>query len=164
MADNNAISTGKKTVGNFTVEYQKNGYGGCIPVIDGVAQPSLMFGYATESDKEACMRLIEDALRAGGNNVGAIQHYIMQAVSVAANEIKPDEAVMVDGTELILSYSDRKSYFGTREIANLDDISCELPDEAIRAMLIDRSAIALREEMHSIEDEYDDEEWDDEDF
>ena len=157
----NEISTGKKTVGNFTVEYQRSGYGGCIPVIDGVPQPSLMFGYVTESDKEASMRLIEDALRAAGNNVSAIQHYIMQAVTVAAHDVHPDQVADVDGTEILICYADRKSYIGVDEIANLDDVPCELPDEAIRAMLIDRSRIVLNDMRGA---DYDDEDWDYDEF
>ena len=139
----NEINTGKKTNGQFTIEYQRSGRGGVIPVIDGTPQPSLMFGYVTESDKNACMQLIEDALRATGGDIGEVQRYIMNAVQVAAKDIKPDEAVDVDGTEVLISYVDRKAYEGTVEIANLDDMTCELPDEAVKAMLIDRVRLVL---------------------
>lgn len=54
MPDNNII-TGRKSIGNFTIEYQKNGYGAIIPVIDGTPQPSLMFGYVSETDLAAGM-------------------------------------------------------------------------------------------------------------
>lgn len=155
MANTNEISinTGKKTVGDFTVEYQRNGYGGVIPVIDGVPQPSLMFGYASESDRNACMRLLEDAIRASGGSIPAIQQYIMTAVTTAANEIHPDEAVEIDDVEILLSYRDRKAYLGTAEIANLSDIPCELPYEAIKAMLTDRARIALSDIDNDDEEE-----------
>ena len=32
------ISTGAKTEGQFTIDYQRNGYGAIIPIIDGVEQ------------------------------------------------------------------------------------------------------------------------------
>ena len=150
----NEITTGKKTIGNFTVEYQKNGYGGCIPVIDGQPQPSLMFGYATESDRAACMKLIEDALRATGNNIPAIQHYIMTAVRTAANNVHPDEAVEVNGQEILISYTDKIAYLDTCEIANLADLTCELPPEAIKALLVARAETALNE-IAMEEDDYD---------
>ena len=160
----NEINTGKKTIGNFSIEYQRNGNGGCIPVIDGKPEPSLMFGYATESDKQACMRLLEDALRATGNEIPKVRQYIMNAVRVAANDIKPDEAIEVDDVEILIDYANRKAYEGTTELANLDDMTCPLPDEAIKAMLINRVQLALvdREVEYYDEDEYDD--YDDDDY
>jgi len=119
---NNEIRTGKKTNGEFTVTYQQNGYGGCIPVIDGNPEPSLMFGYVSDSDKEACMRLLEEAIRATGGNLWEVRTYIANAVRTSANDIKADEAVMVQDREFLISYTEKKAYLGTEEVANLDDI------------------------------------------
>ena len=154
----NEISTGAKTSGQFTIAYQKNGYGGVIPVIDGKPEPSLMFGYATESDKNACMRLIEEGLRATNGDIYATQRYIMNAVQVSANEIKPDETAEVEGYEILISYADKKAYINTKEIANLEDMAeVDLPNEAIKAMLIDRARLSLEREMtyDYDEDDYD---------
>ena len=114
----NEINTGKKSNGEFTISYQQNGNGGCIPIIDGKPEPALMFGYVSESDKEGAMKVIEEAIRATNGNVFEALQYIMNAVSVAANEIAPDEAVEIDGAEYLISYADRKAYAGTEEIAN----------------------------------------------
>ena len=153
----NEVNTGKKTNGEFTISYQQNGNGGCIPIIDGKPEPALMFGYVSESDKEGAMKVIEEAIRATNGNVFEALQYIMNAVSVAANEITPDEAVEIDGAEYLISYADRKAYAGTEEIANLDDLGCKLPDEAIKALLIDRIRIEMenREEEYYDDDEYD---------
>lgn len=157
----NTITTGRKTIGEFTIEYQRSGYGGCIPVIDGTPQPALTFGYATESDRAACMKLIEDALRASGNDISAIQRYIMTAVNTAAHNIHPDEAVRISGTEVLLSYTDRKAYCDGTEIASLDDLTCDLPDEAIKALLISRVQRYIDLLMQDDEwDDYDEEEFD----
>lgn len=155
----NEISTGRKTIGNYVIEYQRSGYGGCIPVIDGQPQPSLMFGYASESDRAACMKLIEDALRATGNDIAAIQHYIMTAVRTAANDIHPDEAVDVNGHEILISYAAKTAYLGTQEIANLADMTCELPAEAVKALLVSRAETALA--ARATRYETDDDEWED---
>lgn len=152
----NTINTGKKSNGNFTIEYQQNGYGGCIPVIDGNPEPSLMFGYASETDKQACMKLIEKAIKATQGDIRAAQVYIMNAVTVAANEITPDEAVEVEGIEFLISYKDKKAYEGTTEIANLDDLNCELPDEAIKALLITRIQLELENRKAEEYNDYDD--------
>ena len=152
----NTINTGKKSNGEFTIEYQQNGYGGCIPVIDGNPEPSLMFGYASETDKQACMKLIEEAIKATQGDIRAAQVYIMNAVIVAANEITPDEAVEVEGIEFLISYKDKKVYEGTTEIANLDDLNCELPDEAIKALLITRIQLELENRKTEEYNDYDD--------
>lgn len=176
---NNEIKTGKKTNGQFTVAYQQNGYGGCTPVIDGKPEPSLTFGYVSESDKEACMKLLEKAIQATGGDIWETQRYIMNAVKVSAAEIKADEAIEVNGTEILISYENHKAYLGTEEIANLEDINCALPPEATKALLTDRARIALEErerqqrenalviaEFYPCEDEDEDEEdfFEDDDF
>ena len=153
----NEINTGAMSNSNFTIEYQRNGYGGCIPVIDGKPEPALMFGYASETDKQACMNLIEKALRATKGNIRETMMYMMNAASVSANEITPDEVVEVEGEEFLISYKDKKAYEGITEIANLDDLNCELPNEAVKALLINRIQLELenrREEYY--EDDYDD--------
>lgn len=142
----NEITTGRKTVGNFTIEYQQRGYGGCIPVIDGQPQPSLMFGYSSETDRVACMELLENALRAAGNNIPDVQRYILDAVQTAAKGIHPDEAIAVGGDEVLLSYANRKAYYHGEEIANLDDLTCELPQEAVKALLVERACAAIDNE------------------
>ena len=150
--ENNEISTGKKSIGEFAIEYQNKGYGGCIPVIDGVPQPQLMFGYVSESDKKAAMQLLEEALLATGGNLSQIPTYIRNAVCVEAHDIHPNEAVKLeDGHEIMIDYSKKTAYLGTDAIANLDDITCELPEEAVKVMLLDRAKNELerrRIEMH----------------
>lgn len=165
---NNEIRTGKQTNGEFTVTYQQNGYGGCIPVIDGNPEPSLMFGYVSESDKEACMRLLEEALRATGGNLWEVRTYIANAVRTSANDIKADEAIMVQDREFLISYTEKKAYLGTEEVANLDDITCDMPGEAVKALLVSRieTELARREEARVnlyIERNYDEEDDDYED-
>ena len=155
---NNEITTGKQTNGQFTISYQNNGYGGCIPVIDGNPEQSLMFGYVPESDKRACMRLIEEAIRATAGNIYEAKMYIINAVTMAANEVTPSETTDVDGTEIIIDYENRKAYETTTEIANLDDIQCELPEEAIKALLVERARNAIRERREAVDYPWDDEE------
>ena len=142
MSDN-IITTGKKTNGEFAITYQDNGYGGCIPVVDGVPHESLMFGYISESDKRACMNLISEAIQATNGNIYEAQRYMMNAVRVAAEGIKPNEVITVNGEEILISYEAKKAYIGTEEIANLDDLQCELPNEAIKVMLADRVRLAF---------------------
>lgn len=145
MSDNN-ISTGSMSNAQFTVTYQQNGNGGCIPVIDGTPHPELMFGYVSEQDRQAGLKLIADALRATNGDIPQAMQYMYNAVQTAANDIKADEAVDVDGTEVIVSYTEKAAYIGTSLAAKLDDITCALPNEAIKAMLVDRVRLYLAEQ------------------
>ena len=148
-----------KTNGEFTIEFQNN-YGGMIPVINGEPAPILMFGYVSESDKQACIRLIREAVVATNGDVYKAANYIRNAVTIAANDIKPDEAVEVLGNEMLISYTERKIYLGTEEIANLDDINdASMGNEAIKQLLIARATIVLQEMEMELDDDFEDDEW-----
>lgn len=135
---NNEIRTGRATKGEYVIQYQQNGNGGCIPVIDGKPEPSLMFGYTTEADKEACMKVIKDALIATGGDVTEAKYYIMNAVAVSANEITPNDVVEIEGNEYLIDYEKKKIYINEYEVDNLDDLTCELSKEAIKEILVSR--------------------------
>ena len=153
----NEINTGKVSEMQYAVQYQQNGNGGCIPIIDGKPEPSLMFGYATESDKAACLKLIGEALTATGGNIAEVQKYIMNAVVISANDIVPDEVVEVNGAEYLINYETKKAYDREIEIANLDDITCDMPNEAVKALLISRIQLELEQKNEpDYDDDYDD--------
>ena len=164
MADTNNITTGKMTNGEFTISYQKNGNGGCIPVIDGTPEPMFTFGYTSENDKEAGLRLIGEALKAANGNKYAAMNYMRNAITVAANEIKPDEVVKVNGNEILISYGVKKAYLGTEAIADLEDLGeVEMPNEAVKALLVSRTETEIerrRQVNIEIDLEYDDDEED----
>lgn len=147
----NEINTGVMSNGNFVVHYQQNGNGGCIPIIDGTPHPELMFGYVSEQDRVAGLKLLEDALRATNGDIPKAMQYMYNAVQTSANKIKADEAVDVDGTEIIISYGNREAYLGTNLVAKLDDIQCDLPNEAIKAMLVDRARLYLANGQDDLE-------------
>ena len=167
MANNNTsaveINTNEniKTEGQFAIEFQQNGNGGCIPVINGKPEPMLMFGYVSESDKQACTNLVREAILATNGNVYQAQQYIMNAVNVAANGIKPDETIDVEGNEMLISFAEKKIYLGTTEIANLDDMGdVPMNDDVIRELLKARALVALTE-LANIIDDFDDDDDDD---
>lgn len=165
------IPSTRQTKGEFAIKFQREGYSGCIPVINGKEEPSVMFGFNGENDKAAAMKLLEEALIATDGDIYAARNYIMNAVTIAANDVHPDEAVTVDETEILINYENRRAYEGKTEIANLDDIAgVELPNEAIKALLINRTQLAFAEREvqyydEDEEDDYEDEDdyWDDDD-
>lgn len=156
---NNEIRTGKQSNGEFTVSYQNNGYGGVIPVIDGTPHPELLMGYVTESDREAGLQLLAEALKATAGDIPKAMMYMYNAARTAALEIKAEDSVEVDGVEIIISYEARKAYLTGEEIANLDDMACELPREAVKAILVERCRTALAERIAEFDEEYDEEDF-----
>ena len=147
-----------KTNGEFAIDFQQNN-GGMIPVINGEPAPILMFGYVSESDKQACINLIRKAVVATNGDIYKAANYIRNAVTIAANNIKPDEAVNVFGNEMLISYTERKIYLDTDEIANLDDMgNTNMGNEVIKQLLIARAEVELLrlEEQPCILDDEDD--------
>ena len=137
---NREITTSKRTESQFAVNYQRNGYGACIPTIDGVEHPELMFGYTSEADAQAALNLISEALAATNGNIGEAMCYMYNAARTAALDIKADEAVDVDGVDIVIDYTARKAYKDGEEIADLNSVpsTCPLPTEAIRNLLIEK--------------------------
>ena len=132
------INTGKANESQFVVSYQKNGYGALIPVIDGVPHKELMMGYVSESDAEAGMKLLAEALKATGGDVRKAMEYMYTAASVTANDIEADEAAEINGMDFTIDYTAKKIYRGEKEVANLDGITVALSNEAVRELLIDK--------------------------
>lgn len=147
-----------KTEGQFAIDFQQNN-GGMIPVINGKPEPILMFGYVSESDKQACIRLIREAVVATNGDVYKAADYIRNAVTIAANDIKPDEVVDVEGNEMLISYAARAIYLDTMEIANLDDMGdTPMDNEVIKALLKAKATIELQNLAYELDDFDDDEE------
>ncbi len=135
---NREITTSKRTESQFAVSYQRNGYGACIPTIDGVEHPELMFGYTSEADAQAALNLISEALAATNGNIPQAMWYMRNAALTAARDVKADEAVDVDGVDIVIDYQARKAYKNGEEVANLDNITCPLPNEAIKQLLVEK--------------------------
>lgn len=135
---NREITTNKRTESQFAVSYQRNGYGACIPTIDGVEHPELMFGYTSEADAQAALNLISEAITATNGDVYKAMQYMYAAARTSALEVKADEAVDIDGVDIVIDYTARKAYKNGEEVANLDAITCPLPNEAIKQLLVEK--------------------------
>lgn len=147
-----------KTEGQFAIDFQQNGNGGLIPIINNKPEPILMFGYVSESDKQAGIKLIREAVLATNGDVYKAADYIRNAITIAANDIKPDEVVDVDGNEMLISYSARAIYLDTIEIANLDDMGdTPMDNEVIKALLKAKATIELQNLAYELDDFDDDE-------
>lgn len=144
----------------FTIEYQNMGNGACVPVVNGKPEPILTFGYTSEADKEAFAKILEKALKAAGGNAHRAGIYIMQAIATTAAGIKPTKEIVVEGVRCILDLNQRKLFAGPQtELANLDDIKAELPDDVVEAFLVERAKNKILNDIikDDDEDDYNDE-------
>ena len=148
-------NTNKKTVGQFAIEFQESGYGGMIPVINGTKAEALMFGYVSESDKQAAIDLITQAALATDGDIYAMRSYMMNAVRLAANGIKANETVTILGIELLINYEQKTIYLDTETIATLEDITSDMSNEVIKALLIERATNVLNERLAAFDDDDD---------
>ena len=164
MPTNDAIintNENLKTDGQFTIDFQKSGNGGMIPVINGNPEPMLMFGYVSESDKQGCIKLIRESVVATNGDIYKAAVYLRNAVTRAANDIRPDEVVDVEGNEMLISYAEQKIYLDTHEVANLDDVegSSAFGNEAVKELLKARATVELQRLAEQLDDFEDDEDW-----
>ena len=75
----------------FNLAYILKGYGACIPVIDGVKHPELMFGYTSENDAKAALNLIKMALEETNGDIAKAKSYITNAMQNAAKVDDDDD-------------------------------------------------------------------------
>jgi hypothetical protein len=110
-------------------------------VING--QKCGVLGSASEKDKEAAIKTLQTALDASDGNLCAAMQKLNAIATMEEHEIKPDEMVRVCGREIILSYEAKTAYtIDGEEIADCKDLD-NLPNEAIKALLIARAEVAL---------------------
>ena len=129
----NAVELRSELKGNgTTIEYI---------VIDGVKCGVL--GSVSEADKAAALKALNDAYIASNGDIMEMMQKLATIATIEEKEIEPDEVVEVCGVEIILSYSKAKAYtMDGYEIANCDGLPA-MPQEVMKALLIERVANAL---------------------
>lgn len=128
-----------------------------------------VMGSVSEKDKEAGLaaiqRIVDNSDKTGMALVMEVMAQVQFESSMNEKEINPDEVleVKVDGITYpcVLSY-EKKALFDEagEEICNTRDIDCELDEQALKALLEARAVNALREDLASKHDDYEDEDED----
>ena len=138
----NKTNTNKNAV-ELRNELQTNGTNIEYVVVNG--QNIGMLGTSNEKDRENAMKAIQTALDASGGSVVKMMEKLNTIATIEENEIAADEMVEVCGEEIILSYEQKKAYtIDGEEVANCTDLT-DIPNEAIKALLIARTEVALSE-------------------
>lgn len=100
-------------------------------------------GYMSEKDKQACLKAIQTAIDGSENEYEAMMKLITIA-NLNDKEVTPDKEITINNTKVLISYEARAAYdCDGNEIANCRELTCELPCEAIDAILLPRIKYAL---------------------
>ena len=110
-------------------------------IIDG--QKVGILGSASEKDKQNAIKAIQSALDGSDGNIAEAMMKLNTIATIEEKEIKPDEMIEIGGEEIIISYEAKAAYnIEGEEIANCADLP-EMPNEAIKAVLVARVEVAL---------------------
>ena len=170
MADIIKNTPVKKTTVQLIAETNRDGVTMERISIDGVKIGTM--GYTSQKDKEAALRLIQRVVDNSENTGYALYSEIMNTCMTGAAlqdegiEARTSEEVEIDGVPVIINYEAEKAYIGVnlelKAIADLEDLDCALPPEAVKALLVERSKTKIaemkaeaEEEPDYYEDEYD---------
>ena len=130
--------------------------------IDGVKIGTM--GYTSQKDKEAAIKFVQRIVDNSQNTGYALYNEIMQTCMTGAAmteegiEAKDSEEIEIDDVPVIINYEAQKAYIGINNsleaIADLEDLDCDLPAEAVKALLVERSKTAIAEMRKAQEEEY----------
>lgn len=135
MAD---IKVNKNTV-EIHSELKANGTKIEYIVIDG--QKIGIMGSVSDADRAAALKTLQDAYVASNGNIMEMMQKLSEVATIEEKAV--DEVVEVCGVEIMLSYTNRKTYtMDGIELANCDDMP-DMPKEATKAVLIARTETIL---------------------
>lgn len=130
-----------KSVVELRKELNENGAHIENVYVDG--QKFCCIGYVSAKDRDACMKAIQAAVDGSENMYEAMSKLMANANLTDAN-VEPDEEVMIGDTPMVISYRDKAIYdLDGEEFVNCRELTCELPNEACKTILLQRAEIAL---------------------
>jgi hypothetical protein len=99
-------------------------------VIDG--QKIGIMGSVNETDRAAALKTLQAAYIASNGDIMEMMQKLSAVATIEEKAIEPDEVVVIRGKEIMLSYTNRKTYtMCGKEIANCDDLP-DMPKESKR--------------------------------
>lgn len=155
MMNINTTNTNKNAV-EIRTELAKNGTKIEYIVING--QKVGILGSVNANDRVKAIKAIQTALDASNGDIYEMMQKLSTIATIEEHEIAADEMVEVDGEEIIISYASKAVYTTDgEEIVNCRELP-DMPNEAIKAVLVARVQVVNAE--RATDDEWDeDEEW-----
>lgn len=169
-----SIKSGKNTV-ELIRDIKSMGVNSEFLSVDGIK-----FGivsYTSEADRERAIKVIQTIVDNSSNHGMALAMEIVTTITTQAAmneaEVEPEtaEEIEVEGIPMIIDYNKRVIYYGLNNelvhVADLSDLSCDMPNEATKALLVERAKSWCTERAEEWECECDEcdeceDDWDDE--
>lgn len=135
MANINTTNNNKNAV-EIRAELNKNGTTIEYIIVNGTKVG--MLGTTGAKDREKALKAIQTAFDASDGNIYAMMSKLNTIATIEEKEIKADEMVRVNGIDVIISYEAKTAYATNgEEIANCTELP-DMPNEAIKAVLMAR--------------------------
>ena len=116
-----------------------------------------ILGSTSEKDKQNAIKAIQTALDSSNGNIYEMMQKLSTIATIEEKELDPDEMIEVCGEKIIISYDAKTAYtIDGEELVNCTDLP-DMPNEAIKAVLVARAETAIVEREDYYDDE--DEEW-----
>lgn len=139
------INSTNNTKNAVEIRSELNANGTKIEYIVVNGQKLGILGTTSEKDKQNAIKAIQTALDASNGNVYEMMQKLSTIATIEEKDIEPDEMVEVDGVDIIISYAAKTAYtIDGEEVANCTDLP-NMPNEAIKAVLIARIEAANAE-------------------
>jgi hypothetical protein len=116
-----------------------------------------ILGTTGTKDRENALKAIQTALDASDGDIYEMMAKLSTIATIEEHEIQPDEMIEVCGEQIIISYSAKTAYtIDGVAIATCIDITAEMPNEAIKAVLVARieALVAAENDNGYYGDEY----------
>lgn len=132
-----AINTNtRKNAVEIREELKANGTKIEYIVIDG--QKVGVLGSTSEKDRQNAIAAIQKALDASDGNIYEMMQKLETIATIEEKEIEPDEMIEICGEDVIISYAAKTAYtIDGEEIVDCKDLP-DMPNEAIKAVLVAR--------------------------
>lgn len=155
MMNINTTNNTKNAV-EIRTELAKNGTKIEYIVING--QKVGILGSANANDRAKAIKAIQTALDASNGDVYEMMAKLQTIATIEEHEIAADEMIEINGVDIIVSYASKAAYTTDgAELVNCTDLP-DMPNEAIKAVLVARAQVALADRAS---DDIDADEWDD---
>lgn len=97
-----------------------------------------ILGSVNENDRDKALKLLNKTYESSNGDIYEMMQKLMTIATIDEKEIAPDEMVTICDEDIMLSYAQGKAYtMDGEEIANCNDVP-NMPNEAIKALLIAR--------------------------
>lgn len=131
------INSTNNTKNAVEIRAELNAKGIAIEYIYVNEQKLGILGTTGAKDRENTLKAIQTALDASNGDIYEMMAKLSTIATIEEKEIQPDEMIKVCDEDVIISYTSKTAYtIDGEEIVNCTELSDDIPNEAIKAVLV----------------------------